>query len=646
MSIWEQRVVVARTRLTVDRWIARATFGLAIAAGLFTTVVAIDRSFGFSLPVKWIGLALLAATLLGATVATLVRRVTRDEAAVRLDEAAGLRERLSTAGYCTSSSEPFEQAVVADAENTARAITVARHIRFSVPRSLGAAASTCVLAALMFLISPGWLRRTDAEAKSTQGEIQQTKAIVQQRMDKVRQMVENTPALQDLKDDLKAKDDSPAAQLERPEFIRHEAVKKIDQLADAIKQKRDDDKYDAANDLRKLLRPLQPPKEFDAPTEQLAKSLAKGDLKTAQEEIKKLQEQLATLKSEEDKEMVKKIGSQLEELAKQIDKLTENKQLQAQLEQAGIKPEDAQRMLENLKKDDLEQLKKQMEEKGFSQQQMQKLANQLQQQQQAGSLAKKLAEALNQAGQCKNGQQTAESQAGLSSAGQQLSQMQQLEQEGAQLDAAMSELQNAREGMDSSGDSQSGQQSSQSSTGQQQSGGQNQPGPGNQPGDGQGSGDGKGEGENQKGSGGGMGQQPGQGRGGLAPQQPTDVGFKTERQKVHVGKGAIVGQVLFEGEQVKGDVNPSVVQIVTAAEREASDLVNRDRVPRQYQKSVRDYFSNVRRAVAGAKSGAAKDGGSAPDAKNADDSGEGGSSDDAAGSKPGAADAPPSTEPK
>lgn len=643
MTTWEQRVVVARTRLTIDRWIARTTFGLAIAAGLFATVVAVDRLFGFALPVRWIGLALLGALLLAATVATLVRRISRDEAAVRLDEAAGLRERLSTAGYCTSSSEPFEQAVVADAEQTARSITVARHIRFTVPRSLGAAASTCVLAALMFLISPGWLRRSGAEARSASGEVQQTRAVVQQRMDKVRQMVENTPALQDLKDNLKGKDDSPAAQLERPEFIRHEAIKKIDQLADAIKQKRDDDKYDAANDLRKLLRPLQPPKEPSGPTEQLAKSLAKGDLKTAQEEIKKLQEQLATLKSEEDKEMVKKIGSQLEELAKQIEKLAENKQLQAQLEQAGIKPEDAQRMLENLKKDDLEQLKKQLEEKGFSQQQMQKLANQLQQQQQASSLAKKLAEALNQAGQCKNGQQTAESQSGLSNAGQQLSQMEQLEQEGAQLDAAASELQNAREGMDSSSESQGGQQSGQSGTAQQQSGGQKQPGPGDQGQDGQGPGGEKGEGE--KGNGG-MGQSPGQGRGGLAPQQPTGVGFKTERQKVHVGKGAIVGQVLFEGEQVKGDVNPSVVRIVTAAEREASDLVNRDRVPRQYQKSVRAYFSNVKRAVAGVKSSAAKGDGDTTDAKNAGDSGKDEPSEGTAESPPKGPDAVPVSDPK
>ena len=93
----------------------------------------------------------------------------------------------------------------------------------------------------------------------------------------------------------------------------------------------------------------------------------------------------------------------------------------------------------------------------------------------------------------------------------------------------------------------------------------------------------------------------GQGRGGLAPQQQTAIGFKIERGKVHTGKGAIIGQFLFDGEQAKGDVTSTFAEIVTAAEHEASDRINRDRIPRQYHKAVKAYFSNVQRSIKGGK---------------------------------------------
>lgn len=92
-----------------------------------------------------------------------------------------------------------------------------------------------------------------------------------------------------------------------------------------------------------------------------------------------------------------------------------------------------------------------------------------------------------------------------------------------------------------------------------------------------------------------MGKDPGQGRGGQAQKEETAVGFKTERQKVYTGKGAIVGQLVFEGEQIPGKASSEVTQTVAAAEREASDLIHRDRVPRQYHKAVRSYFSKVNR---------------------------------------------------
>ena len=93
----------------------------------------------------------------------------------------------------------------------------------------------------------------------------------------------------------------------------------------------------------------------------------------------------------------------------------------------------------------------------------------------------------------------------------------------------------------------------------------------------------------------------GQGRGGLAPEAQAAIGFKTERGKVHTGKGAIIGQFLVDGQQVKGEVSTGFAEVISAAERDASDRINRNRVPRQYHKAVKDYFSNVQRSMGDAK---------------------------------------------
>ena len=197
-----------------------------------------------------------------------------------------------------------------------------------------------------------------------------------------------------------------------------------------------------------MLRGIKTPESTDSATQKLTKSLAQVDFKAAREELKKLQETLATLKSEHDREMVAKLSKQLAELAKQLDQASKNKKLMEKLEQAGVKPEDIKRMLENLKKKDLDQLKKQLEKSGMSQQQIEKLAKQLQRQQQGGSTCKNLSTSIDQASKAMNTGQMGEAMAGLQMADAQLSELEQLEQEMLQLDAAAAAMQNAKDNID------------------------------------------------------------------------------------------------------------------------------------------------------------------------------------------------------
>ncbi len=571
MSPLENCVRSSQRRLWINRWLQYISTCLAVAGVLLALIVLIQRLWNLAITLHVIVYAVGGVALLVSLIWTYVKRESTIEAASALDTAAGLRERLSSGHYCANVDDPFAQAVVADAERVSARILPRMHIRYSMPKVLPWTVGSLVLAAMMFLITPGLLIEQEAKAGSVDDvDLEVTKIAVDKQLKRVRQIADRVPAIEDLINEVGPIDEKAGGQLRRPGDVRHLAVKKLDRLEDAVKQKRKQGGYDAARQMKRRLRGLKPPKSDNAPTQQLAKALQKGDYKKAKEELRKMREQLATLKKDKDKEFTKQLSKQLDDLAKQIEKLTIDKKLAEKLAQAGLKKEDVERLLQNLSKSDLEQIKKQLEKNGYSQKQIQEMTKKLQQQQKMKGLASKLANALKQSAQSGSAGKTGEAMAGLSKAAGQLGALESMEAELSQLDSTLAELQSVRGAIESP--------CSQCN------------GTGNQ--GGQSCGQCQGQGTEQ--DGGGTGGR-GKGRGGLSPEQATQVGFKTERAKVATGRGAIIGQVFFEGDQVKGKINSELVEVVTAAERDASDRISRDRVPRQYQKAVRAYFSNVKK---------------------------------------------------
>lgn len=564
MTQLDQKIHVARRRLWLCIWLNVFFWLIAVAAAALAAVVLVQRLFDLPLPLGAI-VTLLGSLALAVSIGwSLAKRPTPARAAAALDQAAGLEERLSSGHYCRDTQEAFGQAVVADAERLSGSISPRRHIRLSMPEPVPWSILAVLVASLACLVPAGLLRHSEAQQAATQSEeVEQARAVVKKEMDAVRKMADTVPALADLSDELDGLDRKAGGRLERPADVRYEAVKRIDNLADAIKNKRDSRKYDAGTEMRKMLRGLEVPDSADASTQKLAKSLQAGDFKTAKEEIQSLREQLATLKHDEDKELVAKISRQLDDLAKQLEKLAKNEQLDQRLRQAGLEKKDLDRLLRNLKKEDIEQLKKTLQEKGLNQREIQKVVNQLQRRKTAGGMTQKLAQGLKQAAQSGTAGQTGDAAAGLSAAAEQLSELELLEQEMNQLDAALADLQNTRNAIDRPCPYCQGRGCSRCQGGR-----------------------------------GGMGRM-GHGRGGLAPEEQTAVDFKTERGKVHTGKGAIIGQFLVEGEQIKGDVSRDVAEVIAAAEHDATDRINRSRLPRQYHQAVKAYFSSVRRSIKG-----------------------------------------------
>lgn len=588
MTVLERQVRAAQRRLWWNRWFGELCGCLLMAAGLFAALVVTQRLWNLPIPLGSLALALLALGTLVSIARTIIRRDGALAAATALDLAAGLRERLSSGFLCRSNSDVFAQAVVADAERVGASLAVRQHLRFGVPKHLASASIMTAVAALCLLLPAGWLTK-DAEAKSVQDAalVTQAQADVRRSAEAVRRIAETTPTLEEFKDDAEELDKQAGAPLER-EQLRHEASKKIDNLADAVKQRREDGKYEEAQELRKMLRGIKSPENAETPTERLSTALAQGDLKAAKEEIEAVKEQLATLKADADKEIVDQLNRQLEELAKQLEKNAGEEKIEEALKQAGLNKDDIERALQSLDKKDLDQIKKDLEKKGLNKEKVEQLAKQLQQKKNAGSAAKQLAQNLKQAGAKAQDGQTGDAMESMTLAQEQLSALEQAQAEAAQLDSALAELQNERGNLgqkpcsDCKGTGQSGDKPCPDCNGTGQGG--NRPGSGSK-------------------KGGGMGSL-GRGSGGNAPTEATAVGFRTERQTVHTGKGAIIGQTLVDGEQIKGEVKSNLVEIVSAGEREASDRIDRDRVPRQYQGAVKAYFTNVQDSLKKLKSDA------------------------------------------
>ncbi len=558
MTAMERQIRITQHRLWVNVWLESACWCLTTAAGAFAAVVVADRLWALGLRLDWIALGLCGAAIAGATVWAVATRASREAAAATLDQAAGLRERISTGLYCqdegVQAREAFALAVVNDAERISGLVSARLHVRYRAPFAAVYSGMAMALAAVLLLLPAGMLLGEDAAANRQESEeLKRTKVEVKQRLDQIKKVAQTNPALKDLDKKLEELDRSPTTTMERPEQVRHEALKKVDKLSDALREQRESDRLQTVTEAKKMLRSIKTPDQVNTPAEKLTKALAEGDFKAAQEQVKELQEQLATLKTPEDAEQLQNMQKQLEELAKKLSAAADNEQLKQKLEQAGVKPEDLERMLKQLTKEDLDQLRKQLEEKGMNQQDIQKLIQQMQKQQGACSMCKEMAAAMSQAASAAAAGQVGEGVSQLDSAAGQLSEMETLEQEMAQLDSMMTELQSASNQLD----------------GQCQGGGK--------PGEGRG-----------------MGQQPGQGRGGLAGEEQTDVRFKTHRQQVQTGPGRIIGQFLVDGQQAKGTVSDELVEVLAAEERDATDLIHRDRIPRQYHSAIKDYFSSVR----------------------------------------------------
>ncbi|WP_435015736.1 hypothetical protein TA3x_003287 [Tundrisphaera sp. TA3] len=543
MESLEKPITRVWRRMRMQRFLSALVWCLASALAAATVVLIVEKS-GYPVPgAAWWPFAIAAA--LGVIAAGLVAILSgpgRIDAAVALDRAFQLNERLSTALTLPESlrETAVGKALIADAAAKVGTIDVASRFGLTVPRKSWVPLIPVALAGAI-LLAPPWTRtRADARAATTASTKVESKAVAKSGEALGKKMAEQRKQIDKQKfaeaERLLAEVEKIADGLAKsPPAQKDKAMMALNQLTDAIKERQKQ-----LGSPEQVNRQLQQLKEMasDGPAEDFAKALAKGDFAKSAEELKQIKQKLASGKmTEKEKEALK---NQIGEMGKQLEKLA-----------------------------NLDQRKKQLEEArkngGLSQEQFDKEMAKLNDQAKGLEGLKKMADKLSQAQQEMANGDTKKAAETLGMSEKQLEKMAQELQEMQSLEGALADLQDAKNGMNGEGMNQLGEGMSQSGLGGRSP---------NQMGDGQGRGRGRGEGDR--------------------AEAPDDVNAYNTRAKQQFGKGAAV----VEGtappiSQTKGQSGIAIQGEVETATGAAADALTNQKIPKTVEKHIRGYFDQI-----------------------------------------------------
>ncbi len=531
-------------RLRLQRFVTALVWCLVACLGIAAVIMAVEKLSPWSLPGSWwwpLAGAAGLATVVAAGIA-LFTGPSRVDAAVAIDHAFDLNERLSTALTLPNDLKETAagRALMADAIRHVENLDIGSKFGLRRPRLAWIPIVPAVLAVAMAYLPEGLIPRAGASGKGTQKPLDKKvvtnqlktlgKAFQEKR--KTLEKVEATETGQ-----LMAKiEDVFDKMAKSPPTDQEKALVEMNKLSDAVKERQR--QLGSAEQVNRQLEQLKD--MSDGPADEFAKDLAKGDFQKAASDLKTLQEKMASGKLTEPEKQA--LQRQLSEMKQQLEKMASleqrRKQLQEAMEKGAISKEQYQQQMAKLDEQakDLQALKQLAQQLGEASQQM------------ASGDMKKAADAL-----------------GASQ--DQLQEMARQVQELETLDQALADLQDAKNGMAGDGMNQLGQQLE----------GMNGLGmEGSRPGNGFGLGRGRGQGDR--------------------PEAPDNVASYQTRVRQQIGKGkAVVGGFADPTNQIKGESVLEIQETIATAAGTAAEALTEQKIPKSVEKHVLDYFDKVRK---------------------------------------------------
>jgi hypothetical protein len=624
MSRLDFQVLAVRNKLALGLFLegwAIAAFGLAVV--LLATIVGqrvLDRSLPHAWLIFWIA---VLATAAGGFIYSVIRRPSEEFAAVKIDQALGLKEKISTAIYARPLHDPFAKAAVLDAEIAARTLSAAGHFPVAIPRYLYPTLGVFLLALLAAEFFPSF----HVHPKPPLASAKEAPNLAKPNQDLFAKQALTTilapVALPNSSDVIRkaGEDLSKAVQTDEGDQLHnHRSVlAALQNYNKAMAEELDkNEKFQTSQNTMNQMASIESAKDDSTPVGKAQNELKDGNLDAAMNDIAKAVNNFDKASDQEQQKMLDQAKNLANSLAKAANDPKVNQKIAEQLMQMGATQSQAQNMAATMQQaaqgnkaaqQQMQQMAQQMAQQlnngqGPNQQQQkqiqsmmtkaQAMANSQAQAQALSQAAQQLSVAMAQAhgasqhsasqgqtGKAGQGQQGGQSgQSNMAGAQQMQQQMQQM-QASAKDAQAMQAAANAA--AQAAADAASGLGTPSGGSGDADAMADNSGGQGQNP-----------QQQGKPGNGGMQrGWDPNPGKGGV--RMGIETSPVTFKQEVDTSRDIASGKLLAS-RYVKAGIDPGkssagLKDIAAAAEKDAPDEIEQDQVPREAQQAEKDYFS-------------------------------------------------------
>lgn len=330
-----------------------------VAALVLASVWFLVQPLVIEAPKPWLRWAIAGSCLGVATLAGLViaylRAPSQLQAALSLDSAFGLKERVTTS--LTLAPEQVQtsagQALLQDVNQRVTDLDIGS----GFPIRLSWQAALVPAGGILLALVAVFYEPTKSQAISKLDDAQQPprnakqieqkmEALKKKVVDKDKEVAQKSEEIEKLEAELDKIANKPR---DTKEQVR-ERIKEMTALEDVIKQK-EKELAEKSSTLKQQLSRLDKAsqKNQEGPAKELEKALQQGKMDKAREEVERLAKQIQNnTMTEKEKEDLKK---QLDNLQEKLENIAQQKEKEQQLRQANLDPETLQRELDKLKKD-------------------------------------------------------------------------------------------------------------------------------------------------------------------------------------------------------------------------------------------------------------------------------------------------------
>ena len=477
----------------------------------------------------------------------LLYQPSRMQVALLLDERLKLKERFSTTLAMAESKDPFALAACQEARQTAQHVSPEGYFPIKPTRFWLYATSTWFIAGILFLFMPqkdllGFLKKEQEQQEQArqielaQNDIKQTASAVKLA---VKQLGDP-----ELDAELAGLAEMPKGA--KPDIAKRQAIRKLGDIGDKLKKMQSNMQPGSVELMQQMFKQLRgSPNAF---SQQLRLALAQGNFTQASNLMKEFQKQLLEGKLSEQQR--KDLSQQLQELARQLQELArKNEQFEAELEKLGLD--------KKLAKLTEEQLRKALQNQGFSQEKLEQLLQKMAACRSACSRCSGIGKAMAACGAGAGGLSGDE----LAALAEQLDELDAIRQQIMLTQATLDEIERAIGCLGQGMCQGPGRQ------GPFQEGLSDRYGPG---------------------TGG-----PGRGYGPRASDEDGETTTKKTRINNKTGEGPVVASWYFKGTQVKGEAKRDFSEVIQGGRDSAAEAISENQIPRRYEESVKKYFGQL-----------------------------------------------------